>query len=195
MLTTLATIKARLKLEEFDLTDDVVLTRLIAAVSGRFDRHCNRTFARTENAIEQFQGDDTEIRVSCYPIEAISAFDLKTNDRTGWEAQTLTDIEYLTRHDCVISLTSPLGTWKQMARVTYTGGYVLPGNEVAEGQSELPAEIQDACVEQVAYWYQNKDRLGIASISGEGGTVNVFHKLLFLPEVEATLSKYRRFLA
>lgn len=195
MLTTLATVKERLKLEIYDPVDDALLTRIISGVSGRFDRHCNRTFARTEGAIEEFQGDDTEIRVACYPIESISGFDLKTNDRDGWEAQTLTDIDYLTRHKCVISLTSPLGTWKQMARVTYTGGYVLPGTEAGEGQTELPAEIQDACVEQVAYWYQNKDRLGIGSISGEGGGITVFQKMEFLPDVEQTLSKYRRFLA
>jgi len=195
MLTLLATVKERLRLEEVDIEDDELLTRIIEGVSGKFDRHCNRTFARTENATEEFQGDDTEIRVSCYPIESISAFHLKTTDREGWVLQTLTDIDYMTRHACVISLTAMLGTYRQMGRVTYTGGYVLPGTEAGEGQTALPAEIEHACVEQVAHWFQNKDRLGVSSISGEGGAISTFAKLDLLPDVTETLSKYRRFLA
>lgn len=33
------------------------------------------------------------------------------------------------------------------ARVTYTGGYVLPGAQVGAGQAALPADLESAAVE------------------------------------------------
>jgi hypothetical protein len=63
------------------------------------------------------------------------------------------------RRACVISLLTPLGIASQQARVTYTGGYVLPGATPGAGQTALPAELEQACVEQAAYWYQNRHRL------------------------------------
>ncbi len=189
MLATLDTIRARLGL--LDLVDDVLLTQYGAWVHGRFNLICNRVFERTADSRWEFDGDVTELRPINFPVESVAGFDLKTDETTGWIAQA--NVSYLVRNKTVIRIHSPIGTSAQIARVTYTGGYVLPGTTPASGQLALPDEIQQAATEQVAYLYQNRNRLGLTSISGEGGSIQQFAQLDLLPAVKATLKKYERF--
>src|SRR2546422_9076137 len=98
MLTQLNTIKARLGIDEFDVKYDVLLTNAITAVSVRFDQECNRTLARTVGAQHEFNAEETELRVPCYPVEAVTKFELKANETDGWIE--LTDIEHLIRRNC-----------------------------------------------------------------------------------------------
>jgi hypothetical protein len=50
-------------------------------------------------------------------------------------------IDYIIYKGCVVSLLGCLGTSRQIGRVTYTAGYVLPGGVPATGQTPLPDEI------------------------------------------------------
>src|SRR5437762_44593 len=106
MLCQLSTVKTRLAINQFDLQYDAILTSAIKAISVRFDKECNRTLARTVGITEEFTADDTEIRGPCYPIEVVTKFELKQNETEGWVQQT--DVEFLIRHACVISLSQPL---------------------------------------------------------------------------------------
>lgn len=195
MLTQLATLKARLGLPESDVKDDDLLNALIEAVSGRFDKETNRTLARGAAVTEEFSGEECELRPARYPIESVSAFALKSDETTGWETQE--DVVFLIRKASVISLAGPLGTSAQQLRVTYTGGYVLPGATVSAGQTALPKELEEAAILQVVNLYQNKDRQGIASLGGAGGSVtmnpvSVVAPFDLLPLVMNTLKKYER---
>jgi hypothetical protein len=185
MLTQLSTVKTRLNLT--DIGSDTILTNAIGAYSDRFDRECNRKFARQTNAIEEFPADALEICPSAWPIESVSSFDVKTNEAEGWQSITP---DYLLRNNCVISLECAAGSRFQQARVTYTGGYVLPGDTVGAGQTPLPNDIEQACVEQVAYWFQNRDSLGVLSATTGSGSKLVQGDLL--PGVTAVLQKYTR---
>src|SRR3989449_4428954 len=104
MLTQLSTVKSRLALTVTDYDD--LLTNAIKAVSDRFDKECNRTLARTTAATHEFDASDTEILPQCYPVEAVTKFELKSNETDGWSEQT--GVQYLIRRACVISLSSPL---------------------------------------------------------------------------------------
>src|SRR5215510_10463777 len=88
MLTQLSTVKSRLGIEEFDVQYDGILTNAIRAVSARFDKECNRTLARTVDAVEEFDTEEREIGVACYPIETVSKFELKSNEAEGWVEQS-----------------------------------------------------------------------------------------------------------
>ena len=88
MLTTLATVKVRLAIDEFDLTYDTILTNAINAISFRFDKETNRTLARTVNITQEFDATDTEICLACYPFESLTRFELKTTEAEGWIEQT-----------------------------------------------------------------------------------------------------------
>jgi len=157
MPTQLSTVKARLGIDDFDVKYDILLTNAISAISTGFDKECNRQFARRVGATEEFDGDETEILVPCYPIETVTKFELKTNETEGWLEQT--GVEYLLRRNCVISLANPLSDCHQRARVTYTDSYVLPGTTVGAGQTALPDDLEQATVEQVAWWFMDRDKL------------------------------------
>jgi hypothetical protein len=188
MITQLTTVKDRLAITVS--TYDTLLTSAIKAVSDRFDQLTNRTLSRTVDNTQEFFGNDTEIIVTCYPLESVSKFELKSNETEGWVEQT--GVDYLIRNACVISLATRLGTEHQQARITYTGGYVLPGATPGAGQTALPNDLEQAAVEQVAYWYRNKDTLGLIRNWPSGGTYQVFRNAELLPSVEATLKSYEK---
>ncbi len=232
MLTTLATVKNRLQLDEATVKYDALLNLWLARVTGRFENETNRTFARTVDYQYEFGGADTEILPPLYPIEMVSAWELKTNETDGWLPQT--NVDYLLRRKAVLSLSTALGVEKAIGRVTYTGGYILPattapewdplpiyntgeivlhqdlpwlaqelvgaGNVPGDGTGYwqalpwLPNDLEGAAVEQITYWFQNRDRLGLVSVSGEGGSLSQFAKLDLLPSVQATLKNQTRWL-
>src|SRR5438876_346854 len=188
MLTQLATVKSRLALTVTDYDD--LLTNAIKAVSARFDKETNRTLSRTTTATHEFDATDTEILPPCYPIETVTKFELKSNETDGWSEQT--GVEYLARNKCVISLRLPLGASSQLARITYSGGYVLPGTSPGAGQTALPDDLEQAAVEQVAYWFRNRDTTGLLRIWPHDGTYEAFLQSDLLLEVKAVLKKYER---
>ncbi|HWI59247.1 MAG TPA: hypothetical protein VNZ22_18615 [Bacillota bacterium] len=194
MLTQLATVKSRLALPDPDPTYDQLLTNAIAAVSARFDRECRRTFARTVNATHEFDPHDTELLVPCYPIESVAKFELKYTESAGWLEHPA--IDYIVRRSCIISLPSsivhPLSSLC-IARVTYTGGYLLPGAAPDPGQIPLPPDLEHAAVEQVAYWFQKKDHLGLKTYWPSGVAYQQFADLDLLQPVRTILRHYERY--
>jgi hypothetical protein len=182
MLAQLSTVKDRLALSV--TTYDTLLTNAIKAVSARLDHLTNRTLVRTVDFTQEFIADETELVLSCYPLESVSSFELKSSESEGWLVQT--DVDYLIRSGCVISFANPLGSSREQARVTYTGGYVLPGATPAPGQTSLPNDLEQACVEQVTFWFRNKDVLGLIRNWPSGGTYQVFSQAELLPSVLAT---------
>ena len=192
MLTTLPTLKARLAIPTIDVQYDDLLTTALTAISARFDRELNRTLARTVNATFEF-GDDTEIIPPCYPIESVSKFELKFTEAEGWLEQT--GVDYLIRRACIISLQSPLSTLNSQpsaCRLTYTGGFVLPGTTSSAGQTALPADLEQAAIEQAAAWFLNRDKPGLEVHWPKGGVYQRLSQLPLLPSVEAVLSRYTR---
>jgi hypothetical protein len=191
MLTQLSTVKTRLRLNSFDVDDDTLLTGLIKHASGRFALQCNRFFDRAVGTTFEFRADQMDLPLDRYPIESVSAFHLKSSETNGWIAQP--DIVYLLSPEkCLVELASPLGTSRQKGRITFTGGYVLPGATVGAGQAPLPDELEQSCIDQVVCWYANRHRLGLVSTSGEGGSVQQLKTLDLLPHVTAVLRKYER---
>jgi hypothetical protein len=190
MITTLDTIKTRLGLDPAEIRYDALLNAAANAVTARFDQECNRSLARTVNITHEFNAEAVEIPVACYPIESVSRFDVKSSETEGWVE--VTGVKYLLRKNCVISLAAALGSWRQLGRVTYTGGYVLPGATVGAGQVGLPADLEQAAVEQIAFWFQNRDKLGLIRHRPNQGTYEQFAQIDFLPSVAAILRRYER---
>jgi hypothetical protein len=194
MLCQLTDLKTRLRIAEADVVDDAVLEAFIAGTSGRFARECNRIFDYSATATYDFRGDEMDLVVDRYPIVSVTSFSLKTTETGGFVAQTAPDyVVNPTRN--IIELATTLGTSRQIGRVTFAGGYVLPGTTPSEGQTALPDEIEQAAIEQCAYWYQRKDQLGLTSVSGEGGSISQFAALDLLPGVTKVLKKYERWRA
>ncbi len=197
MLSTLATVKARLKLADEDVVDDALLTGFLKSISARLESDCNRGFGYVVGQVDEFEADETELRVARYPIDEAGAIGVerRASSVEGWVS--VSEADWVVRKGCVVSLTSVLGTWKQQIRLTYSGGYLLPGTTAPVGTSPaaLPDDIEQAAVEQVCYLYQNKDRLGVTGMTGQGGGFQQFSKLDLLPSVQAVVSKYERWMA
>ena len=189
LLAQLTTIKNRLGIT--DTTDDTLLTNFIEFASARFERDTNRSLERAASTTDELPADQTEILVTRFPLETVNSFHLKANETDGWLLQP--NVDYLIRRACVISLSAPLGTKYEQARVTYTGGYVLPGTTPGSGQTALPDDLEHACTEQVAYWYQNRFRLGLLSMPAEGRTFFNIAQIDLLPQVQSILKRYERF--
>ena len=172
-----------------DTKDDEFLLRCINWAGGYFADFCNRDFDRFAGALQQFDADETTILLRRYPVEGVTSFQLQV--RNAWVDAD--DVEWrVDPASGVLRLDGALGNENQIARVLYTGGYVLPGNEVGDGQTALPAHLEAACIEQVAAWYQAKDRLGVTSMSAGGGSITNYSKLTLLPMVEETLQGFKR---
>jgi hypothetical protein len=122
----------------------------------------------------------------------VSAFHLKSKETEGWVQQN--NVEYLIRKACIISLLAPLASHLQVLRVTYAGGYVLPGTTPGSGQTALPDEIEQACVEQVAFWYQRRHQLGLASVPTSERNFFRIAEFDLLPQVRKALEKYERWM-
>src|SRR3954469_10861483 len=136
MLSTLSTVKSRLAMPDLNVEFDDLLTTALTALSARFDRETNRTLTRTANSTYEFDACETEIIPPCYPIESVSKFETKSTEAEGWVQQS--NIVYLIRNSCVISLQLPLTTLNSSpstCRLTYTGGYVMPGDTPGTGQT------------------------------------------------------------
>ena len=192
MLCQLLDLKTRLKIAEADVVDDDILAGFIAAASGRFARECNRVFDYSATATYDFRGDEMDLVVDRYPIVTVTSFSLKTTEALGFVAEATTPDYLVNGTRSIIELSAPLGTGRELGRVTYAGGYVLPGGTVGTGQTALPDELEQAAIEQCAFWYQNKDRLGLAGVSSQGGSVSKLATADLLPDVQAVLTKYER---
>lgn len=191
MLTTLATVKTRLSIVPEDTTNDAVLNAAIAGISARFDRECNRKFARTAGATYEFRANETHIPVSCYPIETVTKFEVKPAYSADWVE--MTGLLWLVRARSVISLPEPiLSSIPGIARVTYTGGYVLPGTTPGADQTALPADLEQAAVEQVVFWYQTRGNVGIVRSWPSGGAYIQYADPDLIPSVRAVLNYYTR---
>lgn len=192
MLTQLSTVRSRLAIDPADTTPDALLTRFIEAITTIFDHHCNRTLARTVGATEEFPADSTVILPACYPIETVGNFELKTTEIAGWILQNPPN--YIIRQHCVIYLDVPFGNSRQQARVTYTGGYVMPGSVPGAGQTPLPADIEHAAVEQVAAWYLHRNKIGLIKDMPSGGIYQQYTALPLLSLTQLTIAKHERWI-
>lgn len=202
MLTQLSTVKARLDLDPLDPALDALLTQAIQAVSARFDGETNRILARAENAVFEFPADENRILVPLYPVESIAKFELKSSEARRWVEQP--DVEYLIAKRCVIVLNSPFRTPHSaftLARLTYTGGYVLPGDPDPQPSSpgcdpvRLPADLEQAAIEQTVFWFQTRDKVGLLRRWPAGGSYEQYADPDLIPSVRAVLEGYRRIVA
>jgi len=189
MITELTTVKARLGIDDVDVQYDALLTKAIKAFGKRFEKICRRKFERTVDFQQEFWIREVEIILLQYPLESVTKFETKEREFDPWSERA--DIDYLVDQRCVISLKKRLGDCGA-GRVTYTGGYVMPGTVVDAGQTALPDDLEQAAVEQVAAWFLNREKIGRIRIWPKGGVYEEFQQTELLPGVREVLRAYER---
>jgi len=58
--------------------------------------------------------------------------------------------------------------------------------------ARLPADLEQAAVEQVAWWFQTRDSLGLKTTWPRDGAYRQFAQLPLVLPVQAVLSHYKR---
>ena len=190
MLTTLSLVKTRLSMLETEMAHDALLAMLIAGVSIRFPRELNRVLKRMENFAQEFPAGGQGVSLCCYPVESIAQVEVRRWDYEDW--RLCEGLKWSVLSSGVASFNRPPGGRDERARVTYTGGYVMPGAEVPAGAQPVPADLLSAATDQVAYLFMNRDRLGVLRQWPRGGTYEQFSQVDLLPGVVAVLDRHRR---
>ena len=190
MLTTLSLVKTRLSMPETEIAHDALIAMLIAGVTARFPRELRRVLKRMEGFAQEFPASDQGLILCCYPVETITRVEVRRWEHEGWQLRE--GLKWQVRSTCVVTFNEPPGAGEEMARLIYTGGYVMPGAEVPAGALPLPTDLLNAATEQVAYLYLNRDRLGILRQWPRGGTYEQYSQVDLLPGVAAALDKHRR---
>lgn len=194
-LTTLANAKLVAGVASADTSDDSLFERLIASASVAISVYCDRVFGNVAGLPEYVETISATNRQTLilkqWPIvgtpEVVSEgvtlvfgtdFTCETQDRarghlyreTGWQGRPL-----------IAGLTADFAGMDRGIVVTYTAGYLLPGDtHYSEGvDGSLPTDIQNVCEEMVAerYWATKRGTVGgnVRSLS-EGGLSYSFGK-------------------
>jgi hypothetical protein len=58
----------------------------------------------------------------------------------------------------------------------------------------LPQDVEIACLEQIAYWYQKRTSLGLTRVTDTAGLTTVTLQEDLLSTVQSTLDRYVRWL-
>lgn len=180
-LTTLETLKGELGIDDTDSSQDTRLARLIGVASDFIERYCGREFGKLERT-EYYKGYGTpRLRLNVTPLDATAditvvidglALELDTDFKVedpkigalwrdrGWQktAPFQRGASYATLD----------GMERAAFAITYTGGYVLPKDEVLlEDQvlpdtpalaRTLPYDLEQVCLELIVTKQKPRDK-------------------------------------
>lgn len=148
-LTTLAAVREELGLS--DQEDNALVQRMIARASVSVVGFLGRPLAR-ETVVETFRDvlDLPMLRLSRYPVVSIASVVVDGLTLAGADYELAGERQQLHRlvSDDVVDWTA------RKIVVTYTGGYLLPGQQGAN----LPGDIEAACLIAIVADYQSRGR-------------------------------------
>lgn len=197
-LGVLSELKAHILSES--LTDrgeyDAALQVIGLGVAALLERHCNRTFKRLQNAVEDFPGDRDVIQLSRCPIESIASIGLQEIGDLAFTTQTGI-VDNVLSQSGVAWLTCELGTPRAIIRATYTGGYWYDDSadqsgSLPSGATLLPPEVKLAWLTQCAHLWSQRDNLGVG-LTDKPGARSKLEECELLPLVKQLLQHYVRY--
>lgn len=125
---------------------DTALGKLGESVARRFELHCNRRFERVIGAADLYSARALAICLKCYPVETVSAVQLRDTDGTltsAGSSYTLDEASGLLEF-----LTAP-GTAAERLLITYSGGYWL---DPMDGTTTLPTDATALPADLLELW-------------------------------------------
>lgn len=161
-LTTLAVVKGYLPgLDPTDTQYDVLLARLITAVSLQFANDINRDLAAATGIVEVFDGDGRQrITPRNYPITSVTS--LVINGSTIPVRPSTVETGYFLDGQTSVCLSGYLFTkGAQNVVLTYSAGYAT-----------IPLDVEQAMVKMICLQFRDKDRIGQGSRSMQGESVS-----------------------
>ncbi|WP_163854623.1 phage gp6-like head-tail connector protein [Paenibacillus elgii] len=136
MLTTLERLKGLLQIPKEEHGQDDELSLHLMVASQAIESFCKRSF-RKQRYTERMSGYKSDyINLRNFPVERVDSLTGPTGE--------ITDYEILSEGRLYRSSGWPIG--KHNIQVTYTGGYVLPGDATPDNPRTLPESIELACL-------------------------------------------------
>lgn len=198
--SSLTALKAQLLNEALraDTGYDAKITAIGLGVAGKFAGFCNREFARVAAGTHVTTGGRASLIVPRYPIEAITALDVRDTITSGWVDSLLT-LDTYNPESGTVYFSTPLD-YAQI-RVTYTGGYFWDTSEDAEnpdtqpeGSTALPEAIRSAWFLQCQHIWRADDKLGLSLGQTESDKpAPGLGDLDLIPLVQSMLKDYVRY--
>lgn len=164
-LTTLASVKTWLSIDNTNTANDSLLNDLIDSCSSYIETWLNRTILQA-NYSEDYCGYGTNvISVANYPIVSVSSVTVNgvAQKILPFSDYNSTGIKFIDRRIIAQNFFFPRGI--SNISINYAAGFAA-----------VPADIKQACNELVALRYKNGrgERLGVSSKSLAGETVSFF---------------------
>ncbi len=192
MITSVARCKIRCGIGGADVTQDDLLTFLIGDVTRRFEQWLGRSLHRTVGCKDEFAASETKLLVRTPPIEEVTAWETKETEAGGWAALATAPDYILWADKTIVLLKEPQGSYMELLRVTYNGGYVFQDEVPGVGEVALPAWYEEAAVTQVAHLWQLRDKINVTRVDASTGIQWSIADVELVPNVRSELAQKRR---
>lgn len=198
--SSLKTLKGHLlaRTQRAELTFDAEILALGLGIAAAMGKYCDREFDRVVGATWQtFGGDRMTFILPRYPIESVTAIDLKTKHADPWESQDVADlIQQVIPGSGVVMLESAIGWRGSTLRFTYTGGLWWDTTEddtgtLPTGATALPQDLRAAWLLQCQEIWSRRDNLGLGLTARPTDRAKLT-ELDLIPEVIGMLRPHMR---
>jgi len=187
-LVSLADVKTFLEITATSF--DALLTMIIQNASASVETYLNRNLEKIER-VAYYNAGKRYIYLPAYPIDSTTQLIVEFCD----SIQTK-DVDFFVRNDVGLiefpEFSVPLYMNPNELEITWTGGYAEIG-ATDDKYLDVPLNIRDATMIQVAYTFRRRKDIGVASVSLPDGSISknpIDNRLL--PEVRSSLSAFRR---
>lgn len=182
-LTTLAAVETFLTLESGN-EDEALLAQLITAASQQIETVCGRSFV-SQSFTETRDGTGAgRLILRNTPVTAIASLWVDTTNiplSSGFGSATAPTPGYTWQANGIIDL---IGYRFRRGRSNVVAGYTA-------GYATIPADLGAACVEAVAWMYEETDRIGKTS-EGMAGQTTTFKLTALSPRAQDIVNRYVR---
>lgn len=189
--------------------EDSFISDLNSRVSSQVESFCNRKFKDVGSNINEFcTGDGTNILYpNLFPITKISSVKVRSNagfattflsSRTLEENKldafstiaALTPSEFYCDGERLFLSSGVFPSFTDCVLLNYRGGFAV--NVDTNVLQNVPEDLQQAVVMQVAFVFQRRSSIGVSSISAQNGSTQVSERLALLSGVKEILENYKR---
>lgn len=197
--TTTARVKALLDIDSGDTTSDVVLGRIISAVSQRIENWIDRPLKNDTTLTEEYSVLPRQrvLFLRAYPVVSITSIKIATDwkfsaatavSTDDYHVDVSTGMVHLNFYPILSYMGNNMREAPNAVQVVYKGGFSDTPDNLA---TSYPA-ISYACEQQVIAAWRRRDQPHIKTTDiGEYGST-MEGPLQFLPDVVEALMPYRR---
>ena len=194
-ICTLTDVKDRLGITNTE--NDTMLNRLISNIEDIFNNYTKRKLLLNAAAVtEYYTGQGRYLQLDRYPVVSITSIKQALDyDFDNVDALIVNEGYRLLsagKNGIIISIYLNWAETPDSIQVVYTGGYCSAGQTPGDGEYAMPADLREAAIEQVTFFFKRKDDIGLSGVGFQGGSISKFSAMDLLPIVKNILDSYRK---